>query len=77
MVLSEGTTEKIPSDTTGDWYRDRPTSSAAPIVGNLQKEANSIVKISFIFYIDKLRHRGNLVQNIKNSEYLIQRKYNW
>ena len=26
MVLSEGTTEKIPSDTTGD----RPTSSAAP-----------------------------------------------
>jgi len=30
MVLSEGTTEKIPSDTTGDQYRDRPTSSAAP-----------------------------------------------
>ena len=30
MVLSEGTTEKIPSDTTGDRSRDRPTSSAAP-----------------------------------------------
>jgi hypothetical protein len=29
MVLSEGTTEKIPSDTTGDRSRDRPTSSAA------------------------------------------------
>jgi hypothetical protein len=28
MVLSEGTTEKIPSDTTGDRSRDRPTSSA-------------------------------------------------
>ena len=25
MVLSEGTTEKIPSDTTGDRSRDRPT----------------------------------------------------
>ena len=30
QVLSEGTTEKIPSDTTGDSSRDRPTSSAAP-----------------------------------------------
>jgi hypothetical protein len=30
MVLSEGTTEKIPSDTTGNRSRDRPTSSAAP-----------------------------------------------
>ena len=30
MVLSEGTTEKIPSDTTGDRSRDRTTSSAAP-----------------------------------------------
>ena len=30
MVLSEGTTEKIPSDITGDRSRDRPTSSAAP-----------------------------------------------
>ena len=30
MVLLEGTTEKIPSDTTGNRYRDRPTSSAAP-----------------------------------------------
>ena len=30
MVLSEGTTEKIQSDTTGDRSRDRPTSSAAP-----------------------------------------------
>ena len=30
MVLSEGTTEKIPSDTIGDRSRDRPTSSAAP-----------------------------------------------
>ena len=28
MVLSEGTTEKIPSDTTGDRSRDRPASSA-------------------------------------------------
>jgi len=25
MVLSEGTTKKIPSDTTGDRSRDRPT----------------------------------------------------
>ena len=30
MVLSEGTTGKIPSDTTGNRSRDRPTSSAAP-----------------------------------------------
>jgi hypothetical protein len=30
MILSEGTTEKIPSDTTGYRFRDRPTSSAAP-----------------------------------------------
>ena len=30
MVLSEGTTEKIPSDTTGNRSRDCPTSSAAP-----------------------------------------------
>ena len=30
MVLSEGTTEKIPRYTTGDRSRDRPTSSAAP-----------------------------------------------
>jgi hypothetical protein len=30
MVLSEGTTEKIPSDTIGDRSRDLPTSSAAP-----------------------------------------------
>ena len=30
MVLSEGTTEKISSDTTGNRSRDRPTSSAAP-----------------------------------------------
>jgi len=30
MVLSEGTTEKIPSDTIGNQSRDRPTSSAAP-----------------------------------------------
>jgi hypothetical protein len=30
MDLSEGTTEKIPSDTTGDRSRDRPTSSATP-----------------------------------------------
>ena len=30
MVLSEGTTEKIPSDTTGDGSRVRSTSSAAP-----------------------------------------------
>ena len=30
MVLSEGTTEKIPSDATGDRSWDRPTSSAAP-----------------------------------------------
>ena len=30
MVLSEGTTEKIPSDITRDRSRDRPTSSAAP-----------------------------------------------
>ena len=29
MILSEGTTEKIPSDTTGDRSRDRSTSSAA------------------------------------------------
>ena len=28
--LSEGTTEKVPSDTNGDWSRYRPTSSAAP-----------------------------------------------
>jgi len=28
MVLSEGTTEKIPSDTTGNRSGDRPTSSA-------------------------------------------------
>ena len=28
--LSEGTTEKIQSDTTGDRSRDRPTSRAAP-----------------------------------------------
>ena len=30
MVLSEGTTKKIPSDTTGNRFRDRSTSSAAP-----------------------------------------------
>ena len=30
MVLSERTTEKIPSDTTGNRSRDRPTSSAVP-----------------------------------------------
>jgi hypothetical protein len=30
MVLSDGTTEKVPSDTIGDLSRDRPTSSAAP-----------------------------------------------
>ena len=30
MVSSEGTTEKIPSDTTGNRSRVRPTSSAAP-----------------------------------------------
>jgi hypothetical protein len=30
MVFSEGTTETIPSVTTGDRSRDRPTSSAAP-----------------------------------------------
>jgi hypothetical protein len=30
LVVSEETTEKIPSDTTGDRSRDRPTSSAAP-----------------------------------------------
>ena len=30
MVLSEGATEKIPSDTIGERSRDRPTSSAAP-----------------------------------------------
>jgi hypothetical protein len=30
LVLSEGTTEKIPSDTTGNRSRDRPTSRAAP-----------------------------------------------
>jgi hypothetical protein len=30
MALSEGTMEKIPSDTTGDRSRDRPTSSTAP-----------------------------------------------
>ena len=30
MVLSEGTTEKIPSDTTGDRSRDHSTSSATP-----------------------------------------------
>jgi hypothetical protein len=29
-VLSEGTTEKIPSDPTGNRSRDRPTSSSAP-----------------------------------------------
>jgi len=30
MVLSERTTEKIPTDTTVDRSRERPTSSAAP-----------------------------------------------
>ena len=30
MVFSEGTTEKIPSDTTGDRSRGRPSSSAVP-----------------------------------------------
>jgi hypothetical protein len=30
MVPSSGTTEQIPSDTTGDRSRDRPTSSAVP-----------------------------------------------
>jgi hypothetical protein len=30
MVLSEETTEKIPSDTIWDRSHDRPTSSAAP-----------------------------------------------
>ena len=30
VVLSEGTKEKIPSNTTEDRSRDRPTSSAAP-----------------------------------------------
>jgi len=30
MVLLVGATEKIPSDTTGNRSRDRPTSSAAP-----------------------------------------------
>jgi hypothetical protein len=28
--FSEGTTQKIPSDTTGDRSRDRPTSTAVP-----------------------------------------------
>jgi len=30
MVLSGGATEKIPSDTTGNRFRDLPTSSAVP-----------------------------------------------
>ena len=30
MVLSDGTTEKIPSETTGDRSQDRPTISTAP-----------------------------------------------
>jgi len=30
MVASGGAKEKIPSDTTGNWSRDRPTSSAVP-----------------------------------------------
>ena len=30
MVLSEGSTGKIPNDTTGNRFRDRPSSSAAP-----------------------------------------------
>ena len=30
MVLSGGAMEKIPSDTTGNRSRDRPTSSAVP-----------------------------------------------
>jgi hypothetical protein len=30
MVPSGGATEKIPSDTTGNRIRDRPTSSAVP-----------------------------------------------
>jgi hypothetical protein len=36
MVLSEGTTEKIPSDTTGNRSRDRPTSSAATTLTQAQ-----------------------------------------
>jgi hypothetical protein len=35
MVLSEETMEKIPTDTTGDRSRDRPTSSAAPLTTTL------------------------------------------
>ena len=30
MVLSGGATEKIPSDTTGNRFPDRPTNSAVP-----------------------------------------------
>ena len=32
MVLLEGTTEKIPSDTTGDRSRDRPTSKGLLLI---------------------------------------------
>jgi len=31
MVFSEGATEKIPIDTTGNRCRDRPTSSVAKL----------------------------------------------
>ena len=35
MVLSEGTAEKITTDTTGDRSRDRPTSSAGALTTTL------------------------------------------
>ena len=47
MVLSVAT-EKIPSDTTGNWSRDRPTSSAVPYV------FCSVVRIFRYIYITRL-----------------------
>jgi hypothetical protein len=42
MVLSEGTTEKIPSDTTEDRSRDRPASSAAEEIVELEIICNRL-----------------------------------
>jgi hypothetical protein len=53
MVLSEGTTEKIPSDTTGDRSRDLPTSSA--MVTNFR------LTFAMFYLIKHFRTAGNTV----------------
>jgi len=51
MVLSEGTTEIIPSDTTGNRSRDRPTSSAAPDVTVPMHKHDSHLWSDFAMYV--------------------------